>query len=462
MNDYQLIVVGGGPGGYVAAIRAAQLGFRTALVERNKLGGTCLNRGCIPTKAILHSTYAYADCSHFEKLGLAVTCLSYDMNKIHERKNEVVNTLVNGVEQLLKANKVDVLSGTGTITAPGVVSIDDSRYTADRILIATGSAPSRLPIPGIDLNGVATSDDILESVYDYESLIIIGGGVIGVEMATIYTNLGCNVTIIEAQDRLLPTMDREIAQNLTMILKKRGVSIFTSARVEEIVTAEGGLSCLFTSKETVQSVTAEGVLVSIGRRPNTANLFSLNMMPEMDRDFIKVNNLFESSQKGIYAVGDVIGGIQLAHKAEAEGMAVVEMMCGHTQLLDPNLVPLCIYTNPEIATVGISADDAKRDGLDVKTGKYLMGGNGKSIIDLQERGFIKVVFDAETDILLGVQMMCTRATDLISEFTGAILNKTTHAQLLKGMRPHPTFCEGITEALEAVVGKSIHSTPARK
>ncbi len=463
MNQYQLLIIGGGPGGYVAAIRAAQLGLKTALVERRKLGGTCLNRGCIPTKAMLHSTSAYAECAHFEQLGLSVTGLTYDMEKIHARKDHVVETLVSGVAQLLKANNVDVIAGTATITALGTVSVDGTRYTADRILVAAGSVPSRPPIPGLELEGVVTSDEMLEGpVHDYHSLVIIGGGVIGVEMASIYSNLGCTVTIIEAMDRIVPTLDREIAQNLTMILKKRGVQIFCSARVEKIEKEEGGLSCHFTSKESNQSVTAEGVLVSIGRRPNTADLFSPEMIPEMEKGFIKVNDRFACSIEGIYAVGDVIGGVQLAHKAEAEGLAAIEMMCGHAPATDPRLVPSCIYTNPEIASVGITPDEAKWEGLAVKSAKYLMSGNGKSIIDMQERGFIRVVFDENTDQLLGVQMMCAHATDLISEFTGAILNGITHSQLLRGMRPHPTFSEGITEALEAVEGKSIHSAPIRK
>ena len=466
MNTYQLIVIGGGPGGYIAAIRAAQLGLKTALVERDKIGGTCLNRGCIPTKALLHSASAYAECAHFDQLGLAATGLSYNMEKIHARKAQVVDTLRGGVEQLLKANRIEVIRGMGTITSTGVVSINGTTHTTDRILIATGSVPARPPIHGLNLTGVVTSDEILEGpVHDYRSLVIIGGGVIGVEMASIYADLGCTVTIVEAMECLLPQMDREISQNMSMILKKRGVRIFCSARVEKIEEAADGLACIFSCKEKTETITAEGVLVAIGRRPNTEKLFAATVSevtPAMERGFIKVNDSYETSVPGIYAVGDVIGGVQLAHKAEAEGLAAVELMCGKRPATDPHLVPSCIYTNPEIASVGISADDAKREGRAVKTAKYLMAGNGKSVIDLQERGFIKVVFDAETDVLLGVQMMCGRATDLVSEFTGAILNGMTHAQLLRGMRPHPSFCEGITEALEAIDGLSIHSAPARK
>lgn len=463
MNEYQLLIIGAGPGGYVAAIRAAQLGIKTAIVERENLGGTCLNRGCIPTKAILHTTSAYAECAHFKEIGLSVSGLTYDMEKIHERKNEVVETLVNGVSQLLKANGVDIIKGTATIISPNKVMVDDLEYKADGIIIATGSFPSRPPIPGIELENVVTSDEILQGpVKDYKSLVIIGGGVVGVEMASIYSNLGCKVTIIEAMDRIIPTMDREIAQNLTMVLKKSGVEIIRSATVENIAKDGVELTCSYTYKGSTQTVTAQGVLISIGRRPNTADLFGSDISLEMERGFIKVDNQFKSSIDNIYAIGDVIGGIQLAHKAEAEGMAAVEMMFGHKPAIETSLVPSCIYTNPEIASVGITLDDAKKKGISVKSGKYLMGGNGKSIIDMQERGFIRVIFDEETDKLLGVQMICAHATDLISEFTSAILNESTRSQLLMGIRPHPSFAEGITEALEAVGGMSIHSAPVRR
>lgn len=463
MDRYQLIVIGGGPGGYVAAIRAAQLGMKTALVENRQIGGTCLNRGCMPTKALLHASSVYAESTHFEQLGLSASGLSYDIEKLHARKSEVVQTLRGGVEQLLAANNIDVIEGTGCITAPGLVSVNDADYAADNILIATGSVPSRPPIPGLDLPGVVTSDEILEGEpRDYRSLVIIGGGVIGVEMASVYANLGCQVTIIEALERLLPTMDKEISQNLSMIFKKRGIKVFCSARVESISQEGDGLICSFSHKDSPQTLQAEGVLVSIGRRPNTTGLFGPGFELATERGFVLVDEKFTTSVEGIYAVGDVIGGIQLAHKAEAEGMAAVEMMCGHNPATDPSMVPSCIYTNPEIASVGMTLDEAQKAGCEVKTAKYLMAGNGKSIIEMQDRGFIKVIFDANTDALLGIQMMCGRATDMIGEFTGHILNGTTHAQLLRGMRPHPSFCEGITEAVEAVDDMSIHSAPARK
>jgi dihydrolipoamide dehydrogenase len=462
LEHYDLAVIGGGPGGYVAAIRAAQYGMKVVLAERDKLGGTCLNRGCIPTKSLLHAAEAYAGCAHFETLGLSAENISYDINKVHARKSEVSETLRNGVAGLLKANGVEVIQGSAVIAAPGNVAVGDKDCTARNILIAAGSVPARPPIPGLDLPGVVTSDDILEGpAQDYRSLVIIGGGVIGVEMASVYANFGCKVTIVEALDRLLPPMDREFGQSIQILLKKRGVDVYCSGRVEKIEQTVDGLCCRFIHKDVYKTAEAQGVLVAIGRRPNTAGLFSTGTGPDMERGFIQVNERYESSIPGIYAVGDVIGGIQLAHKAEAEGMAAVAYMNGKTPETDPRLVPSCVYTNPEISQVGITADEAKRDGRDVKTAKYLMNGNGKSIIDLQERGFIKVVIDAKTDQLLGIQMMCGRATDLISEFTSAILNGTTHKQFLRGMRPHPSFCEGVSEAFEAVNGLSIHSAPAK-
>ena len=468
MSDFELVVIGAGPGGYVAAIRAAQLGLKVALVEKDRVGGTCLNRGCIPTKALLHSANTYAAAASFETLGLSVSGMTYDMNKIHDRKKEVVETLVKGVEGLVKANKIELITGKGFVEDANTVKVTcadgEKTITTDKILIAAGSFPARPPIPGLDLPGVVTSDEVLEGEpKDYKSIIIIGGGVIGVELASFYAALGCEVTVIEALDRLLANLDKEFGQSLSMLLKKRNVNVCTSCKVSKVEKDGDNLKVTYTNKKEEEvAVSAEGVLVAIGRKPNTAELFAEKCMPEINRGFIVVDDKYETNVKGIYAIGDAIGGIQLAHKAEAEGQAVVEMICGNKPEVDPHFVPSCIYTEPEIASVGITADEAKEKGIAVKTGKYLMSGNGKSIIDLQERGFIKVVVDEATDKLLGMQMMCGRATDLISEYTMAIANGMTRAELLKGMRPHPTYCEGISEALEAVEGKSIHSAPVRK
>ncbi len=462
MEKYDLIVIGAGPGGYVAAIRACQYGLRTAIVEKNRLGGTCLNRGCIPTKALLHAAEEYDKLGELESLGIAVEGKSYDIAKIHERKQEVVDRLVGGVEGLLRANGADIISGEARILSPGEVEAGGTVYRTDRILVAAGSAPARLPIPGIDTKGVVTSDELLEGEpIDYSSLIIIGGGVIGVEMATVYSALGCRVTILEGLDRLVSVLDKEFSQSLKMNFKKKGVDVVLKAKVTAIEPAEEGVRVIYESREKEQSFCAQGVLVSVGRKPQTAGLFAEDCVPEMNRGFIVVNDRFESSVPGIWAIGDAIGGVQLAHKAEAEGLACVAYMAGKQPDTNISVVPSCIYSSPEIASVGITADEAKARGIEVKRSKYLMSGNGKSIIAGEDRGFIKMVFDAKTDRLLGVQMMCGRATDLISEFTGAIVNGLTREQLLAGMRPHPSFCEGITEAVEAAEGMSIHSAPVK-
>lgn len=468
MNGYDLIVVGAGPGGYVAAIRGAQLGKKVAIVEKDKIGGTCLNRGCIPTKALLHSGNTFASLGKLGILGLGCDNPTYDMERIYARKSEVVSTLTSGVEGLLNANQVDILRGTAQITGNQTVSVKGAdavaEYSAGDILVATGSFPARPPIPGLTLPGVVTSDELLEGEpVDYRSLVIIGGGVIGIELATFYAALGCKVTVIEALGRLLSNMDKEFGQSQASMLKKRGVTISCSSTVNSLEQGGEGLVVNYVRNQKPEQVTAQGVLVSIGRKPNTGGLFAEGLEPEMDRGFLTVDpDTYRTSIPHVYAIGDVIGGVQLAHKASAEGQAAVGRLYGAAPAVDPKYVPSCVFTEPEIASVGLTAEDAKAKGIAVKTGKYLMSGNGKSIIDLQERGFIKVVVDADTDKLLGIHMMCGRASDLISEYTMAVANGLTRRELLKGMRPHPSYCEGLTEALEAVEGESIHSMPVRK
>lgn len=464
-QQYNLVVIGAGPGGYVAAIKAAQLGMKVAVIENREVGGTCLNRGCIPTKTLMHSAHLYHEVKNFEAVGLKVEGLSYDIKKIHERKEEVVDKLRTGISQLFKANKIDFISGTATISDKNTIVVEkDGEKTevkTEKILIATGSKPAKPPIEGLTLPNVVTSDEML-SMSDkvYNKLLIIGGGVIGVEFATVYNSLGCEVVIVEAMDRILPTMDKEISQSMAMSLKKKGIKIHTSAMVEKI-SEENGLTCYYTEKGKAQTETADGILVSIGRRANTENLFADGFEIEMERGCVVVDEKFQTSVEGIYAIGDVIKGIQLAHVASAEGIVAVENMVGKEPSIDLDVVPSCIYTNPEISAVGITADEAKAKGIKVKTGKFIMSANGKSLIAMDERGFIKVVFDEETDVILGAQLMCARATDLISEFTTAIVNKLTSEQLSSVIRPHPTYVEAVTEAIESANGCSIHTAPRK-
>lgn len=462
-NEFDLTVIGAGPGGYVAAIKGAQSGMRVALIEEREIGGTCLNRGCIPTKSLMHSANLYRQISQSSLFGINTTGLNFDVEKIYSRKDDVVSKLRGGVEFLLSANKVELIRGKGQITGKDTVKIGDRIIKSKNILIASGSTPARPPIPGLDLPGVITSDEMLNNQgRDYQSLIIIGGGVIGMEFAGIFSSLGCQVTVIEAMDRILSTLDREIAQNLSMILKRRGVSINTGAMVNRIEQKDGNLICHFTQKEEAKEALGQVVLVAIGRRPNLEGLFTQDVDIKINKGIV-VNENFQTSIPGIYAIGDVIsGGIQLAHVASAQGLTAVDHMLGLPAQIDLNTIPACIYTEPEIAYVGISADQAKAQGLAVKTGKFPMSGNSKSIIEEEDRGFIKLVFDEKTNVILGAQMMCGRATDLISEMSTAIASKLTLADLGSVIRPHPSFTEGVTEAVEDTLGRAIHIAPKKR
>ena len=455
MNQYQLIIIGGGPGGYDAAIRAAQLGIRTAVVENRDVGGTCLNRGCIPTKTLMHSAELVNEMRESEQFGVTAENITFDFGRIHARKTEVSTKLRSGIEQMFLSNGIDLIRGTGTITGEGIVRVASAEgertFTADKILIATGSVPARPPIPGLDQEGVITSDELLQDTdHVFNSLVIIGGGVIGMEFASVYSAFGCQVTVIEALAHILPNMDREIAQNLGMIMKKKGVNILAGCQVSDITRDESGLCVNYINKDKAESVHGEAVLCAIGRRPNTAGLLGEGITLEMERGFLVVDDHFETSMKNVYAVGDVSSRVQLAHVASAQGIAAVEMMAGKEPAIIVTAIPGCIYTTPEIASIGITADEAKANGRAVKTGKYVMYANGKTIIKNGARGFIKIVADAETDVILGAQLMCERATDMISELTTAVVNGLTVEQMLKVMRPHPTFNEGITDALENV------------
>lgn len=455
MSDYQLLVIGAGPGGYIAALRAAKLGLKTAVVENREVGGTCLNRGCIPTKSLLHSAEVLKSARSGEKFGVTSDILSFSFSAMHERKNEVIEKLRAGILQQFKAAKVELLRGTGTLLREGCVRVDGPdgtrEYSADSVLLATGSVPARPPIPGLDLPNVVTSDELLGGKDGLlGSLVIIGGGVIGVELASFYAELGTKVTIVEALERILPTMDREISQSAAMLLKKRGIEIHTGCRVEHIAIENDALAVHYTEKDTAAKVSAERVLCAIGRRPYTEGLLGPDISLETERGRIVVNERFETSVPNVYAVGDVSSKIQLAHTASAQGTAVAETLAGKTPLCDLSCVPACIYMNPEIACVGLTADDAKAQGRAVKTGKCLMSANGRTVILDGERGFIKLVADAETGVILGAQLMCERATDIIGELVCAVVNGLTADQLKRAIRPHPTFGEALSDALDAL------------
>ena len=452
--EYDLIVIGAGPGGYEAAFEAADLGMKTALVEKEEPGGTCLNHGCIPTKALLHAAELYRSITGAEAAGISVKEVLYDPRRMQERKRSVVLQLRKGIEDTAKRKKVALIRGTGTVCGEGRVLVHtaegDKELTASRILLATGSRPAMPPIEGIDLPGVVTSDELLENEQPIGSLVIIGGGVIGVEFAALYEALGTKVTVIEAMPQLLPNLDRELAQSLKMLMKKREITVCTGARVEAIRRrGDSGLVCEYTA-EKPESAEADTVLVCVGRRPYTEGLFTGSFRPEMERGRILVNERYETSLPGVYAIGDVTGGIMLAHTATAEGRNAVRRMAGLPETEDIRWIPSCIYTEPEIACVGMTADEAKAAGIDADSRKVLMGANGRTVITGGERGYIRVVFEKETGKLLGAQLMCERATDIISEFTQALSAGLTMRDLARTVRPHPTFSEAVTDAVRSV------------
>ena len=473
-DKFDLVVIGAGPGGYEAAIEGVQKGMKVALVENRELGGTCLNRGCIPTKTIIHTAELYHELQSGPSIGLTVREPAVDMEMVQKRKDEVLEQLRKGIASLMKTNRISVFYGTGTILDREHVKValsgektgekaeeqpdgqkqDQVVLETGHILIATGSVPACPPIPGSSLPGVVTSDGLLDKKDMFEHLIIIGGGVIGMEFASVYSSLGHGVTVIEALDRILPTMDKEIAQNLKMIMKKRNVDIHTGAKVEEILQTEDGkgLICRYTEKDKTCEARADGILIATGRRAYTGGLITDESSREvkdmaMERGRIITDEKYETSVPGIYAIGDVTGGIQLAHAATAQGRNAVAHMAGEDMVIRTDIIPSCVYTNPEIGCVGISADEAKARGMEAVTKKYIMSANGKSILSQQERGFIKVVADSGSHRILGAQMMCARATDMISQFAVAMANGLTLGDMAKVIFPHPTFSEGILEAV---------------
>ena len=464
-EKFDVVVIGAGPGGYVAAIKSAKLGMKTAVIEEREVGGTCLNRGCIPAKAMIHASTLYREIKEADRFGISASDVTYDFEKILEYKEQTTGQLVQGVEQLLQANGVTRYYGKGTLFEGKKVKItgnEEQFVEAENVILASGSKPLILPIRGMDLPRVLTSDELFKLSEVPKSLVIIGGGVISVEFATVYSALGSKVTILEAMPRLVPNMDKEIAQNLKLILKKRGVESHTLAAVQGVHMEGDTCVCTFVEKEKEQTVEAEYVLCAVGRCPNTDGLFAEGAAPDMERGRVLVNDKFESSIPGVYAIGDLIFGAQLAHAASAQGIVVAEKLAGKEPSIDLSIVPGCVYTDPEIASAGMTEDQAKENGIAVKCGKFIMSANGKSIITQEERGFIKVVADEATGKVLGAQMMCARATDMIGEFVTAITNGLTVEQMLKGMRSHPTYNEGIGEALEELEGGAVHVVPRKK
>lgn len=452
---YNIAVIGGGPGGYTAAEKAAQYGYSVVLFEKEALGGTCLNRGCIPTKALLHAAELYDTMVHAAPLGVTADSITYDFSAMHTRKTEVVTTLRSGIEKMMKANKITVVAGQAQIDRPGVISCNGETYEADDIIIATGSKVAYPPIPGIHDEGVYNSRDLMEGAgKSFRSLIIIGGGVVGAECASLYMSLGCEVTILEAADHILPFMDKELAQRLTMVLKKHGVKVEAKAMVQKIEGTPGNMTVTYTDKKGGEhTVSAEGVLAAAGRSANLDGLFGPEMEPmvELFKGAVVGDADGRTALPHLYIIGDAKArNIQLAHVASAQAQNVVDVICGKAPSVDMSVVPSCVYTVPEIASVGLTEEQAKAQGIAYKTAKYLTGANGKCLIEGSDSGYVKLVVEAETGRILGSQMVCPRATDLIGELAVAVQKGLTAGELSAVIHPHPSFSEMISGAAETM------------
>ncbi len=459
---YDLIVIGAGPGGYVAAIRAAQLGMSVLLIEKDQTGGTCLNRGCIPTKAYYENARVLQSIQHGQDFGVQVSGYTFDMNSAFQRKQQIVKQMVSGVERLLKANKVKTIIGTAALKDVHTVQVLGQEYSATRIMIATGSQPAVLPIAGSDDPRLITSDQALDLTEVPARLAVIGGGVIGLEFACIFNRFGSQVTIFESLASILNQLDRDIVKRMQVFLKRQGINVHTSVQVERLEGTDQGLTVHALSSKGEINVQADLVLQAGGRRACTdgLNLDSLGITTDQ-RGFIVVDEGYQTNVKGVYAIGDVIGGSMLAHVASEEGIAAVEGMAGQRSSVQYQAVPSAIFTFPEIAVVGLTEEEAKNSGVVPVVGKFSFAANGKAVTMGETDGLVKVIADQDKRII-GMHIIGPHASDLILEGTLAVSQKLTLPALHSVVHAHPTLGEAIKEAVLDAEGLAIHLDPPRK
>ncbi|MHA7766465.1 dihydrolipoyl dehydrogenase [Bacillus atrophaeus] len=470
-TEYDVVILGGGTGGYVAAIRAAQLGLKTAVVEKEKLGGTCLHKGCIPSKALLRSAEVYKTSREAAQFGVETSDVSLNFEKVQHRKQEIVDKLANGVQHLMKKGKIDVYEGYGRILGPsifspmpGTISVernngeDNDMLIPKHVIIATGSKPRMLP--GLEADGkyILTSDEALQLKELPESIIIVGGGVIGIEWASMLHDFGVKVTVIEYADRILPTEDKDISKEMQNLLAKKGIEIVTGSKVlTDSFTKTDGVSIQAEKDGETVTYSAEKMLISVGRQANVEGIGLENTDIVTENGVISVNDTYQTKESHIYAIGDVIGGLQLAHVASREGIIAAEHIAGLEPLpLNPAFVPKCIYSNPEAASVGLTEEEAKQNGYQTKIGKFPFMAIGKALVHGETDGFVKIVADADTDDILGVHMIGPHVTDMISEAGLAKVLDASPWEIGHTIHPHPSLSEAIGEAALAADGKAIH------
>ena len=470
-KEYDLVILGGGTGGYVAAIRASQLGLKTAIVEKEKLGGTCLHKGCIPSKSLLRSAEVYRQALQGGQYGIEVDNVRINFNAVQKRKEKIVAQLHNGVEGLMKKGEIDVYYGIGRILGPsifspmaGTISVELSTLENEilipkNIIIATGSKPRNLEGMHVDGQTVLTSDHALQLTSLPKSMIIIGAGVIGIEWASMLNDFGVNVTVLESGTRILPTEDQDISNEMEKLLTQRGIQIFKNVEIltNTIQQVDGITLQAKVNGEEEITFTAEKLLLAIGRIGNIDDIGLENTDIQYEQSFIHVNENYQTKEKHIYAIGDVIGGMQLAHIASFEGITAVEHILFEKKKEVPlQNIPRCIYSFPEIASIGWTEAQALQEGYDIKVGKIPFKANGKALVYGESDGFIKIIANKQTNDLLGVHMIGPHVTELISETSLGLLLDATPWEIGKTIHPHPTLSEIIGEAAQAADGIAIH------
>jgi dihydrolipoamide dehydrogenase len=459
--DYDVIVIGAGPGGYVAAIRAAQLGLRTACVEsRETLGGTCLNVGCIPSKALLHSSELFEEAAggHLTKFGVEIAGAKLNIDQMHAEKSKAVKELTGGIEFLFKKNKVTWLKGLGKFTGPNTIDVAGQSVTAKDIIIATGSSVTPLPGVEIDQKVIVDSTGALAIPKVPEHMVVIGGGVIGLELGSVWRRLGAKVTVVEFLDQILPGMDGEVRKEAAKLFKKQGFEYKLSTKVTG-ATVKGGKATLTLEPAAggaAETLEADAVLVAIGRRPNTEGLgLDAIGLKTNQRGQVEIDHDFRTAVPGVWAIGDVAPGPMLAHKAEDEGVACADNIAGHTGIVNHDVIPSVVYTMPEIAGVGLTEEAAKERG-EIKVGKFPMIANSRAKTNRDTDGFVKIIADAGTDRVLGVWIVASLAGTMIAEAALAMEFGATSEDIALTCHAHPTHSEAIKEAAMAVTGKPIH------
>lgn len=464
-KEYDVVIIGGGTGGYVAAIRASQLGLKAAIVEKGKIGGTCLHSGCIPSKALLRSAEVYAQTKDARQYGVMAQGVGLDFSQVQARKEEITERLFKGVQHLMQKGKIDVYDGKGSIMQSKDVLVELNNDQGEIILspknivIATGSRPRSLPGLEVDGKYVMTSDEALQMEALPKSMIIVGGGVIGIEWASMLVDFGVQVTVIEYADRILPTEDKDVSKEIQRLMKKKGVKVVTGAKVLPDTLEKGeGVSIIAEHKGKDTPFSADKILVSVGRLPNTEGIGLDKTAIELASIFIKTNEFYQTNEPNIYAIGDVIGGLQLAHVASHEGIVAIEHMAGENPIpLDATLIPKCVYSSPEVASVGLTEEEAKSKGFIIKNGKFSFRAIGKALVFGKSDGFVKLVVEEGTNKLLGAHIVGSHATDMITEAGLALVLNATAMDIVHTIHPHPTLTEAIGEAALAVDGNEIHA-----